>query len=146
MQDDRFLAFAQQLNAFVRRSRRERPAEGLTPSAFRMLREAARAGTACQPSQFAERLEMAPSNVAALLGELERAGCVRRERDAVDARRVNVSVTAQGHELLARARAERAEWLRTAAEATLDAEELETLLRAGGLLERIAAHEPESVR
>ncbi len=143
MTDDPFTTLSRQLHAFMRRSRQERPAEGLSPTAFRVLRETARAETVLQPGQLAEIFAMAPSNVAATLRDLEHAGLLRRERDLDDARRVNITVTDDGLERLSQARIERAEWLRAAAEATLTAAERATLLQAGDLLERVAAYRRE---
>ena len=56
-------------------------------------------------SQIGERLFLDSSTLTPLLKRLERAGQIRRERDADDERVVRVRLTGQGRELQARAEA-----------------------------------------
>jgi DNA-binding MarR family transcriptional regulator len=80
--------------------------------------------------------------VAACLRELESAGFVDRGRDPDDGRRVLLTPTAAGRRVVAEVLDERETWLGRAVPACLDGDEQELLVRAGALLERLAAFEP----
>ncbi len=120
--------------------------EGLSLSAVRVLGAVARGQGRVQPGDVGEQLDMASPNVAAALRELEAQGHVRRERDPEDRRRVNISLTERGTAAVEGHRALKAEWLRTAVEATLDAREQTLLIEAGALLDRVAAWNDEGGR
>jgi DNA-binding MarR family transcriptional regulator len=92
----------------------------------------------------ADELQMTSSNVAAALRELDAAGFIRRERDAADARRVRLFVTERAAALVAAVRSERDTWLGRAVESLLDEKEQRLLVRAGALMERLAAFEPDA--
>lgn len=81
---------------------------------------------------------MTTSNVAAALRALEGRDFVVRRRSTADTRRVDVSLTVAGRQLVADARTERDGWLQTAIEATLDDAEQALLLAAGQLIERVS--------
>ena len=53
--------------------------------------------------ELSSRLSMATSRVAAVLGSLEKKGLLERENDAVDRRRVLVSLTQAGEALCEKA-------------------------------------------
>ena len=53
---------------------------------------------------LAARVSMDPAGTSRVLDELERAGLVKRERDAGDRRRVSVALTAKGNRWYARVR------------------------------------------
>jgi DNA-binding MarR family transcriptional regulator len=74
-------------------------------------------------------------NVAAL----EEASMVARARDDSDRRKVLISATAAGRELLETSRAARKAWLFRAIEDVVGVDEQEDLLKAIGLLERLAS-------
>lgn len=140
MDDEQALELQRRLRRFDRRQRAERPrVDGVTSRAVLVLGAIARAPRPVQPSDLAAELEMASSNVAAALRELEAAGHVSRERDRDDGRRVAILLSAAGEAAVAEHRAARAGWLRRAADATLTEDEQEQLLRAAGLLERLSA-------
>ncbi len=84
---------------------------------------------------------MTTSNVAAALRELEHAGCISRERDAGDTRRVNVTLTDAGRKVVERHRADRAGWLAEAIDALLRPEEQAALIEVGRLIRRLAEYE-----
>jgi DNA-binding MarR family transcriptional regulator len=131
-----------QLNELRRRQRREQaPVGGLSHTAVRVLGAVARRPDEAQPSQVGDELKMTSSNVAAALRELDAGGYIRRDRDAVDTRRVNIGLTSKGQQLVIQTRAERDSWLGGAIEAELDDREQAVLLEAGRLVERLAQHD-----
>lgn len=126
-----------------RRLRRELPPVcGVSRSAVQVLRVVSR-GPEPSPSDVAQRLRMTSSNVAAALRELESAGLVRRLRDPQDGRRVQLSLTPAGADAVSCVHAERDTWFGRAIEAVLDDDELETLLAAGDLMQRLAEYDDE---
>lgn len=62
------------------------------------------------PGQLAERERVSPPSMNRTLNALEQAGLVARSPDPDDARRVNVTLTAEGAELIAETRRLRTEW------------------------------------
>jgi DNA-binding MarR family transcriptional regulator len=62
------------------------------------------------PGQLAERERVTPPSMNRTLNALEQAGLVARSPDPDDARRVNVTLTAEGAELIAETRRLRTEW------------------------------------
>lgn len=126
-----------QIRQLHRRNRRERPRIGtLTDPAMSVLGSVARHHTG--PSGIAADLQMASSNVAAALRELETADLVVRHRDPADGRRTLIELTAAGTDAVADHRTRRADWLRRAADATLSPDEQRQLVDAGPLFERLA--------
>ena len=126
-----------------RRLRREVvPVLGLSRTAMQVLGTVERLPAGSQPSQVADELRLASSNVAAALRELEQAGLVRRDRDPDDGRRARLSLTPAGTAAVAAFRTERDTWLGQAVQALLTADEERTLLAAGDLLQRLSEYEP----
>jgi DNA-binding MarR family transcriptional regulator len=145
MDDSDVHTLRQQLKLLQRRLRREPlPVAGLSGTAWRVLAAINRLEDGPLPGQVADELQMTSSNVAAALRELEAGGFIRRERDAADARRVRLFVTAAGAAVVAQVRRERDTWLGRAVESLLDEDEQRALLHAGTLMERLAAFEPEA--
>jgi DNA-binding MarR family transcriptional regulator len=62
------------------------------------------------PGQLAERERVTPPSMNRTLNALEQAGLVARSPDPDDARRVNVTLTTEGAELIAETRRLRTEW------------------------------------
>ncbi|KPI18307.1 transcriptional regulator, MarR family [Actinobacteria bacterium OV450] len=90
-----------------------------------------------QPQRdLAERLDVHPSDVVKVLDGLARLGCVGRERDTADRRRVLASITGPGRELLDGLAAD-TEGVGERLLAPLDAAERDTL---HALLARVHAH------
>jgi DNA-binding MarR family transcriptional regulator len=129
-----------QLRLVLRELRRRQPVvDGLSGSAVRVLHAVSKAEGPVRPGDLAAALDMASSNVAAALRELEAQDCVRRERDTADARRSNLTLTDRGVGVVSALRAERAEWLRSAVNETLDPAEQDVLVAAGRMLARLAS-------
>lgn len=119
------------------------PLEGVSRSAARVLRVVARTcgDEGMRPGQIAEALGMTTSNVAAALRELEDAGYIARRREAGDARRIAVVLTAHGSEVVAAHRALRVDGLREAVEGALTPDEQARLAAVIPLIGRVAAYE-----
>lgn len=73
--------------------------EGLTTSQLGVLEALLHLGAMVQ-SELAEKLLTSPSNLTTVLDNLERDGLVRRERSTEDRRRVEVSLTPEGRDLI----------------------------------------------
>jgi DNA-binding MarR family transcriptional regulator len=131
-----------QFKSLQLRLRQEFPsAEGLTRTELQVLALVRRSG-GLTPRDVGAELGMASSNVAAALRVLESRALVEREPDPGDRRRTRLTATAAGSELVMGFRTERDTWLGRAISATLSAEELALLLRAGDVMERLARFEP----
>jgi DNA-binding MarR family transcriptional regulator len=141
MEDDALRRFRTQMRMLGRRLRRELPpVRGVSRSAVQVLRVVAR-GPEPSPSDVAEKLRMTSSNVAAALRELESAGLVRRGRDPEDGRRVRLSITVTGTDVVSCLHAERDTWLGRAIAAVLSDDEQASLWRAGELMQRLAEYD-----
>jgi DNA-binding MarR family transcriptional regulator len=84
----------------------------------------------------AERVR--PQSMAQTLSELEGAGLIDRTPDPRDRRQVHIALTDRGQARLAEERALREGWLANAIETELTPEEQQVLIRAVGLLRRLA--------
>jgi DNA-binding MarR family transcriptional regulator len=84
----------------------------------------------------AERVR--PQSMAQTLSELEAAGLIDRTPDAHDRRQVHIALTDRGYARLGEERALREGWLANAIETELTPEEQTVLIRAVGLLRRLA--------
>ena len=74
--------------------------EGLTITQFGVLEAIYHIGPLCQ-SELAEKLLKSSGNLTLVVDNLEKAGYVRRERDAADRRFVVVKLTEKGHAFIA---------------------------------------------
>jgi DNA-binding MarR family transcriptional regulator len=85
------------------------------------------------------RLErISPQSIGATLAGLEEHGLVERRRDPADGRRVVLSVTEAGHKTMRNRRNARTEQLARALSAGFTPAELDQLIAAAPLLERLA--------
>jgi DNA-binding MarR family transcriptional regulator len=89
-------------------------------------------------SALAKVEQISPQSMGATLGGLEARGLVERRPDPEDGRRVVLSVTEAGLQVLRDRRNARTEQLARALAAEFTAAELEQLLAAAPLLERLA--------
>jgi len=89
-------------------------------------------------SELARVEQISPQSMGATLSALEARGLVTRDPDARDGRRILLSVTDAGRQLLRDKRDARTEHLARALAAGFTREELEQLMTAAPLLERLA--------
>jgi DNA-binding MarR family transcriptional regulator len=121
----------------VRRLRQVRVEGELTLSESSALARLDR-GEPATASALARLEQISPQSMGATLAALEGRGLVDRAADPEDGRRVVLSVTQAGREVLSNRRAARTERLAQALSTEFTAAELEHLLAAAPLLERLA--------
>ena len=90
------------------------------------------------PSELAKLEQISPQSMGATLAALQARGLVERRPDPQDGRRVVLSVTGAGRDMLLDKRNARAEQLAKALSAGFTPAELRQLMAAAPLLERLA--------
>jgi DNA-binding MarR family transcriptional regulator len=121
----------------LRRLRQVRPDDELTLPENSALARLDRAGPAT-PGALAKVEQISPQSMGATLAGLEARGLVARHPDPADGRRVVLSVTEAGLQLLRDKRGARTEQLAQALSAGFTPAELRQLAAAAPLLERLA--------
>jgi DNA-binding MarR family transcriptional regulator len=121
----------------LRRLRQVRPDDELTLPESSALARLDRSGPAT-PGALAKVEQISPQSMGATLAALEARGLIGRRADPADGRRVVLSVTEAGQELLRNKRGARTEQLAQALSAGFTAAELRQLATAAPLLERLA--------
>jgi len=121
----------------LRRLRQVRPDDELTLPESSALARLDRTGPAT-PGALAKVEQISPQSMGATLAALEARGLIARQADPGDGRRVVLSVTDAGRELLRNKRGARTEQLAQALSAGFTAAELRQLAAAAPLLERLA--------
>ena len=121
----------------LRRLRQVRPDDELTLPESSALARLDRTGPAT-PGALAKVEQISPQSMGATLAGLEARGLVARHPDPADGRRVVLSVTEAGLQLLRDKRGARTEQLAQALSAGFTAAELRQLAAAAPLLERLA--------
>jgi DNA-binding MarR family transcriptional regulator len=117
---------------------RQLPSDGeLTLPEGGALAQLERAGPSTA-SELARMEQISPQSMGATLGSLEARGLVQRAPDPQDGRRVILSVTDAGLELLQRRRSANTDRLARALATEFNRSELERLAAAAPLLERLA--------
>ncbi|MEV4221018.1 MULTISPECIES: MarR family transcriptional regulator [Nonomuraea] len=99
---------------------------GMQDFEYETLHRLVAAGGTATPSQLAAELLLSPAGMTGRLDTLEKSGLVRRVRGTSDRRRVDVELTARGHDLWMEAMLLRAE-VETALIAALTPAERQTL-------------------
>ena len=120
-----------------RRLRQVRTGDDLTMPESSALARLDRTGPAT-PGALAKAEQISPQSMGATLAALEARGLVERHADPADGRRVVLSVTGAGLELLRNKRGARTEQMAQALSAGFTAAELRHLAAAAPLLERLA--------
>jgi DNA-binding MarR family transcriptional regulator len=121
----------------LRRLRQVRPDDELSLPESSALARLDRIGPAT-PGALAKVEQISPQSMGATLGALEARGLIDRRPDPADGRRVVLSVTEAGLELLRNKRGARTEQLAQALSAGFTPAELRELAAAAPLLERLA--------
>jgi DNA-binding MarR family transcriptional regulator len=125
------------IGLLLRRLRQVRPDDELTLPESSALARLDRIGPAT-PGALAKVEQISPQSMGATLAALEARGLVERHPDPADGRRVVLSVTEAGLQLLRDKRGARTEQLAQALSAGFTAAELRQLAAAAPLLERLA--------
>jgi DNA-binding MarR family transcriptional regulator len=124
--------------SLLRRRLRQAPVEGeLTAPETSALARLDRGGPATSAA-LARREQISPQSMGATLGVLEARGLVERRPDPGDGRQVIISLTEAGLEVLRSRRGARTEQLAKALSAGFTRPELEQLMVAAPLIERLA--------
>ena len=121
----------------LRRLRQVRPDDELSLPESSALARLDRIGPAT-PGALAKVEQISPQSMGATLAALEARGLIERHPDPADGRRVVLSVTEAGLELLRNKRGARTEQLAQALSAGFTPAELRQLVAAAPLLERLA--------
>jgi DNA-binding MarR family transcriptional regulator len=125
------------IGLLLRRLRQVRPGDELTLPESSALTRLDRTGPAT-PGALAKLEQISPQSMGATLGALEARGLVGRRADPADGRRVVLSVTPAGLDLLRSKRSARTGQLAQALSTGFTAAELRQLMAAAPLLERLA--------
>jgi DNA-binding MarR family transcriptional regulator len=125
------------MGLLLRRLRQVRTPGGLSVPETSALARLDRNGPATS-SELARVEQISPQSMGATLSALESRGLVARDPDARDGRRVVLSVTETGRQLLRDKRDARTDQLARALAAGFTREELDQLMMAAPLLERLA--------
>jgi DNA-binding MarR family transcriptional regulator len=125
------------IGLLLRRMRQARPDDELSLPESSALARLDRAGPAT-PGALAKLEQISPQSMGATLAALEARGLIERRADPADGRRVVLSVTETGRELLQNKRGARTEQLAQALSTGFTPTELRQLSQAAPLLERLA--------
>jgi DNA-binding MarR family transcriptional regulator len=130
-------ALRESVGLLLRRMRQQHLEGELTLPENSALTRLSRNGPATS-STLAKLEQISPQSMGATLASLETQGLVARHPDPEDGRRVVLSVTAAGQQVLQNKRNARARQLATALAAGFTADEIRQLAAAAPLLERLA--------
>jgi DNA-binding MarR family transcriptional regulator len=124
------------IGLFLRRLRRAPVQDELTVPEISLLERLDRAGPAT-PGRLAKAEQISPQATGKTLGVLEERGLIERHPDPGDGRRVVMSLTEAGRQLVRHKRSARTRQLATALTRGFSAQELATLAAAAPLIERL---------
>jgi DNA-binding MarR family transcriptional regulator len=125
------------VSQLVRRLRQTRTDDDLTLPETSALARLDRDGPTTS-SEMAKREQISPQSMGATLAALEARGLLERRSDPRDGRRILLSPTDAGREVLRSRRGARVEKIAEALASGFTPDELETLRTAAPLLERLA--------
>jgi DNA-binding MarR family transcriptional regulator len=125
------------IGLLLRRLRQIPTADELTLSESSALARLDRAGPATA-AELARAEQISPQSMGATLGTLQERGLIAKAPDPEDGRRMILSITPAGLEVLRHRRTRRTEQLATALATGFTATELAQLAAAAPLLERLA--------
>jgi DNA-binding MarR family transcriptional regulator len=91
-----------------------------------------------QPTELAVLTRITPQSMSQILTGMEKAGVIKKVAAKEDKRKVYISLTAAGRDLLEQTRYERDEWLKKSIDETLTKEETEILAKAIPILNKLA--------
>jgi len=127
--------FAHAIGLLVRRVRAAASSHELSLTEAAVMSRLAKDGPATT-ADLARAESMKPQSMGATIATLEEMGLVERQSHPTDGRQMNIALTAQGAAVRKSAKDAKRTWLAQAI-AQLDAQEQETLFRAGGIIRRL---------
>jgi DNA-binding MarR family transcriptional regulator len=127
------------LGRIIRRLRQAHAAGEVTLSELSVLGRLDRQGIQTA-TQLAEQERVTPQAMSTILGELETRELIARTADSEDGRRLKLTATDAGRQLLAGRRSETAARVAAALDSALTAAEQQQLIDALPLLDRLAEH------
>ena len=130
-------ALLSSVSLLVRRISQLPTGDDLTMPERSALKLLERAGAATS-AELARAAQISPQSMGVTVAALTDRGVVRRDRDSGDGRRVLLSVTPDGSKLLASKRDTRNQQMAAALGGNFTAAELQCLLAAAPLIERLA--------
>jgi len=139
VRDDNEVAAALQgaIGLLVRKMRQAHLPGELTIAESSALKRLDKGGAATS-SDLAKQDRISPQSMGATLAALEQRGLIERHRDPADGRRVMLSVSDAGRQMINDRRGARTQQLATALRAAFTDDELGQLLAVAPLLERLA--------
>ena len=129
-------ALRESIGLLLRRMRQQQPGELTLPENAALTR--LNRGGPTTSSALAKLEQISPQSMGATLGGLEARGLVERRPDPADGRRVVLSVTGAGRDMLRDKRNARTQRLAKALSSGFTPGELRLLMAAAPLLERLA--------
>ena len=90
------------------------------------------------PSELAARTRVKNQSMSQILNKLDEQGVIKRTPSKEDKRKVYISLSSQGKQLVEQTRYDRDEWLRSVIEQTLSEKERELLARSIPILNKLA--------
>jgi DNA-binding MarR family transcriptional regulator len=130
------LALHGSIGLYARRIRRHPLPEGLTPPEIEALSLLDRRGPQA-PSTIARAEQITPQAIGVTLAGLERRGMVERTQDPDDGRRILMSLTQKGRQVVHDKKSARIQQIAALLGDGFSEEELHTLMSAAPLIERL---------
>ncbi len=93
-----------------------------------------------QPTELATLARITPQSMSQILTAMEKTGIIKKTPSTEDKRKVYISLSPAGRELLEQTRYERDEWLKKMIDATLTKEETDILAKAIPILNKLATN------
>jgi DNA-binding MarR family transcriptional regulator len=118
------------LTRLVRKLRRFSPADGLLSQTERSVMVLLEQQGAMLAAELAVVERITPQSMGQVINKLDGLGFIEKQKSPDDKRKIFISLSEKGKEMIARVRNERTEWLGRAIAATCTPQEQEALLQA----------------
>jgi DNA-binding MarR family transcriptional regulator len=128
-----------------RRLRAERPQGSASLSAISILATLRRLGP-MPAARLAAEERLQPQSLTRLIASLEQEGWIARAKSELDQREIVITLTREGHKVLASDMRARRLWLERAMAATLTKAERDMLLKAAEVMLKLTGHAGDDAR
>lgn len=91
-------------------------------------------------SRLAEALHITNQSMSQILGKFDEIGAIKRTVSEQDKRKMQITLTEKGHQMVEQTRIERDKWLQDRIEKLLTTEEIELLRNAVPVLQKLLVH------